>query len=293
MQGILTLLTDELQAFLGPISVTGMSAHGASLARVVGVYLDSHRTVQERFVGNHAVQLGKRPFGGGGIGTPLLLRRLLAMLALGSLSDVCQVLQSNEAVWMSGHDVFGDYMIGVLFQPSLSTAYHHQTTGSRASAFLLQTLSQSRVVVGFGNDPLARMERTISPGRSSYRQVTYSDIHTSYTRMCFRCWLCSLYFKGDQQIELFLGFVVPQLCSTDMDTLGNQSDMLMVARVGDNDTPGERQDAHMPITLKAVVLFVLVGQRGRDVLRRLVKSLVAFLGLARLAQCCIVLDLCP
>src|SRR6266568_3968067 len=275
MQGITTMLTDELQAFLGPISVTGISAHGASLARVVGVYLDCHRTVQECFVGNHAVQFSKRPFGVGGIGLALLLRRFLALLAPGSLSDIGQVLQSNEAVWMSGHDALRDHMIGVLFQPSLSPANHHQTTGSRASAFLLQTLSQSRVVVGFGNDPFARMERTISPGRSSYRQVTYTDIHTSYTSMCFRCGVCSLYFKGDQQIELFLGFVVPQLCSTDLGTLGNQSDMLMVARVGYNDTPGECQDAHMLITLKAVVLFVLVGQRGRDVLRRLVKSLVA------------------
>src|SRR5229473_5234128 len=201
MQGIPTLLTDEQQALFGPISVTGMSAHGASLARIVGVYLDSHRTVQERFVGNHAVQFSKRPFGVGGIGTPLLPRRLFAMLAPGSLSDVCQVLQSDEAVWMSGYDAFGDHMIGVLFQPSLSPADHHQTTGSRASAFLLQTLSQSRVVVGFGNDPLARMERTISSGRSSDRQVTYTYIHTSDTRMCFRCGVCSLYFKGDQQIE--------------------------------------------------------------------------------------------
>src|SRR6202162_2772950 len=190
-----------------------MSAHGASLARIVGVYLDSHRTVQERFVSNHAVQFSKRPFGVDSIGTPLLLRRFLAMLAPGSFSDVCQVLQSNEAVGMSGHDAFGDHVIGILLQPSLSPANHHQTTGSRASAFLLQTLSQSRVVVGLENDPLPRMERTISPGRSSYRQVTYTDIHTSYTRMCFRCGVCSLYFKGDQQIELFLGFVVPQLCS--------------------------------------------------------------------------------
>jgi hypothetical protein len=105
----MAVLTEEQQALVGPIAITGMSAHRASLARVVGVYLDSHRTVQERFVGNRAVQFSKRPFGVGGIGTPLLLRRFLAMLAPGSLSDVCQVLQSNEAVWMSGHDAFGDH----------------------------------------------------------------------------------------------------------------------------------------------------------------------------------------
>ena len=81
-----------------------MPAHRAGFARVVCVYLDCHRTMQKRFVGNHALQFSKRPLGGGGIGTPLLLRRFLALLAMDSISDISQVLQSDEAVWVPGHD---------------------------------------------------------------------------------------------------------------------------------------------------------------------------------------------
>ena len=100
----MAVLTDEQQAFVGPIAITGMSAHRAGFARVVCVYLDGHRTMQKRFVGNHALQFSKRPLGGGGIGTPLLLRRFLALLAMDSISDISQVLQSDEAVWVPRHD---------------------------------------------------------------------------------------------------------------------------------------------------------------------------------------------
>jgi hypothetical protein len=113
----MTVLTDEQQALVGPIAITGMSAHRAGFARVVCVYLDCHRTMQKRFVGNHALQLGKRPLGVGGIGTPLFLRRLLAPSAPGSISDIGQVLQSDEAVWVLGYDALRDYMIGVLRSP--------------------------------------------------------------------------------------------------------------------------------------------------------------------------------
>ncbi len=82
MEGIMAVLTDEQQALVGSIAITGISAHRAGFARVMCVYLDCHRTMQKPFVGNHALQFSKRPLGGGGIGTPLLLRRFLALLAM-------------------------------------------------------------------------------------------------------------------------------------------------------------------------------------------------------------------
>ena len=117
----MTVLADEEQALVGTIGITGMSAHWTSLACIVGVYFDRHRTVQEGFIGNHAVQFSKGPFGIGGIGFSLLLARLLATLAFRPCSDILQVFQSNQTVWVLGDDVFGDDMIGVLLQPSLSS----------------------------------------------------------------------------------------------------------------------------------------------------------------------------
>src|SRR6266566_722199 len=62
MERIVTVLTDKQESLLGAIGITGMPAHRAGEATVVGVYLDRHTAMQERFIGKHAMQLGKGPF---------------------------------------------------------------------------------------------------------------------------------------------------------------------------------------------------------------------------------------
>src|SRR5260370_36939722 len=111
MEGIMTVLADEQESFVRPIGITGMSTPGARLTRIVGVYLDCHRPMQESLVGDHALQLGKGPFGVVRIGTPLLRARFLALLAFGSFTDVCQVFQAALAVGGSVDDAFRDHMI--------------------------------------------------------------------------------------------------------------------------------------------------------------------------------------
>ena len=109
----MAVLTDKQETFLGPIGITGMSAHRASLARIMGIYLDRHRTVQEGFISNHAVQFGKRPLGVGGICFSLLAACFLAFLAFRSLSDVFQLFQADQHMGVSSDDAFGNDMIGV------------------------------------------------------------------------------------------------------------------------------------------------------------------------------------
>jgi hypothetical protein len=64
----------------------------------MSIYLDSHRRVQESFIGNHALQFSKGPLGVGRIGLSLLLARFLAFAAFGTLSNVGQVLQADQAM---------------------------------------------------------------------------------------------------------------------------------------------------------------------------------------------------
>ncbi len=151
----MTVLADEEQALVGPISIRGMPAHRARLARIVSVYLNRHATRKQGFVGNHAVQFSKSPLRVSGIGLPLFLRGFLALLAAGTLSDVCQVLQADEALWVLVYDALGNDMIGVLLQPSLPSTDGDESPRCGTGAFLLQTLSQSRIMVGFGDNCLA------------------------------------------------------------------------------------------------------------------------------------------
>ena len=93
MESIVAVLADKQQALVGTIGITGMSTHRASLARGVGIDPNDHRIVQERFIGNHALQLGKAPLGVGSVRSTLLPTGLLAMFATGPFADICQAFQ--------------------------------------------------------------------------------------------------------------------------------------------------------------------------------------------------------
>ncbi len=112
MEMIVAVLTDKQEPFVGAIGITGMSKHRADEATVVGIYLDCHTLMQEGFIGDHGVQFSKGPLGIGGIGLSLLPARLLAFTPFRPFSDVLQVFQSNQTVWVLGDDAFGDDMIG-------------------------------------------------------------------------------------------------------------------------------------------------------------------------------------
>src|SRR4051794_12231669 len=177
MEGIMTILTDKQETFLRSILLTGMTTHGASLRGVVGIHLDRHTSSSQSFVGNHAVQLCERPFGLSCIGFALRACNFLAPTSFCSVSDVSQVLKSDHRLGVVFNYPLGDHMIRVLLQPSLSSANLHQTARCRTSAFLLKTLSKSRIMIGFGNSLLSRMEGAISFRVSGYRQVTHTDIN--------------------------------------------------------------------------------------------------------------------
>ncbi len=55
-------------------------------------------------------------------------------------------------MWVLFDDLFGDGVIGLHFQPSLSLLDPFQTAFRTTSAFFLQAFAQSRVVVGFVPD---------------------------------------------------------------------------------------------------------------------------------------------
>ncbi len=158
----MTMLTDKQEPFVRAIRIRGITAHGARLARVVGVHLDGHASMHEGFVGDHALQFGKGPFGVGSIG-----------------------------------------------------------------------------------------------------------------------------------LSLLPGLIIPEFRGSDVGSMPDQGYMLIIACVGHNHPPIQGQDAHLGIFLQAIVPMEVIGQGGRDILRWLIQSLVAFPGLACFACLGILLHLRP
>src|SRR2546421_8424118 len=286
MEAVMTVLADEQQALLGAVLLTGMPTHGAGLRSVVCIYLDGHTLIQESFIRNHRVQLSEGPFRLSCVGFPLLLARFLAPFVPRAVSDIGQVLKSNQGMWVSLHNPFTHNMIGVLLEPSLSPTDLYESTGRRASAFLLQTLPQSCIMMGLGDNGFTGMEGTLSFRRARYRQIAHAYVYTHNTRMPLWRRVSHLYLKRYKQVELLAWLVIPQFCTSYLSTMFNQCSMLVGACVGDHYTTLKRQDTDVLLLLKAVVLALLIGQGGRNILGGLIKSFVSLLGQPCLTQGC-------
>ncbi len=207
----MTDLADKQEALVGPVGIGGMAAYRTGLARVVRVHLDRHTPAQQGFIGDHAVQLSEGPLGIRRIGLALLLACLFAPSAAArSFANVGQLFQPDQAVGVEQNDACGNDMIGVGFQPSLPSADRDESPRRRTGAFLLQTLSQSGVVVGGCDDTLARMETRLPPGIAGHGQIAHAHINPDDAGM--RLWrgVGYLNFQRDQQVELFPGLVIPE-----------------------------------------------------------------------------------
>ncbi len=140
-------------------------------------------------------------------------------------------------------------------------------------------------MVGLRDNRFARMERLFPLCGSGHSQVADTDIAADDVGMRVLRGIGDLQFQAHQQVELFLGFVIPQLRCPDLDSLRNLGNVLVVSRVGNHHTAIQGQDREMGVFFEAVVLLVLIGQGGRDVLGWLIQPLVALLGLPSFAGC--------
>ena len=186
----MTTLTHEEQALVRPVLGAGKTATRASLAGVVRIDFHGHALCQQGFVGDIAMQLGESPLGSMVVCPLLLLAGFLAMLALGALTDVCQVFQSDDAVWVRLHNAMTDTVVAILLQPSLSSTDDDQSSCRGTSAFLLQPFSQSRIVIGFGTYSLAGIEMTVVLSIGTHSQVPLSNVNTNHVGMIVWSGLC-------------------------------------------------------------------------------------------------------
>ncbi len=286
-------LTPEQQSLVWAVGSRGVAAPGTGFAGVVRIDFDRHTARQGGFVGDVAMQLGKGPLGGMPVGLALLLRGLFAVRAFGARADMGQVLQADDAVWVRVHNPTTDPMVAILFQPSLSSAYHEQASCSGTSAFLLQPFSQSRIVVSCGSDLFAGIKAGVIGGRGSDCQIALPHIDAYYLLMACGAWVCYFKLKGHEQVKLLAGLVIPELGGSDRRAMLEEGYMLAISRIGKKHAPIQGQDTHLVIWLQTVIPMIVIGQRGRHVLGGSIQSLVAFRGDACRTKRSVLLHLRP
>src|SRR5260370_1623047 len=200
MEDILATLTHEEQALIGSVLLGGKATTRACLAGVVGIDFHGHAPCQQGFVREVTVQFSERPGRCVTVCLALLPRNTLDPLPIllvlvgapfGTFANVCQIFQADDAVWVHVHNVPTNQVVAILFQPSLSSRYHHQTAGGGTSAFFLQPFSQSRIVIGFCTNSLSGIENAVvfRIGRDS--QIPLPYIRTDYGGVIQWALLCS------------------------------------------------------------------------------------------------------
>src|SRR5258708_38726830 len=114
-------------------------------------------------------------------------------------------------------------------------------------------------MVGCGANRFARIKSGLVCGGGRDSQIALPYVPTYDLGICCWCGVCSLHFQTHEEIELLVGLIVPEFGRTEMRCLLDQGHMLLIARVGHNETTGERQDAVLLLGLKAVVAVRVVG----------------------------------
>jgi hypothetical protein len=134
-------------------------------------------------------------------------------------------------------------------------------------------------------DLLARTEQRAVVGVGGHRQLALADVDPHDPLLLRRRGVRHVELQTDQQVELLVGSVVPELGGADAGAVLQQRHVARVARVGQHHPPVQRQQAHPLLGLEAEVPPVGGGQRGGAVRRCLVQPLVTLLGRPR-GPCC-------
>jgi len=292
MQDQMAYLADEQQACLGAAVLSGVPTPGARLAGLGGSHVHRQTAREYGFLGDLAVQLRKRTLRGMAVGSAPLHRRLLAILALGALAEVRQVLQADEAMRVGFHRAPANHVVAILLQPPLPPRKHHQKPCRRTGALLLQALPQTGKVVRLGAGLSARKARGLVLYVHRLGQVALAHVYADSTLLRLRSGVSYLDLQAHQQREQLVGLVLPELGRADLRPPLNERHMARIAGAGQNQPPVQTQETHMA-SLEAVVVDGRVDQCRRPVLWRLVQSARAPLGVPRHAGGRIGLHLCP
>ena len=123
-------------------------------------------------------------------------------------------------------------------------------------------------MVGFGPHlfPCKEGGSVVQPPH--HRQIALAHVHPDDSLVGVGRGVCYFHLQGDKQIELLLGFVIPEFGRADLGSLLDQRYMRVIASVGHDHAPVKRQDAHPLARLQAVIAMEVIGDRRGDIVGR-------------------------
>src|SRR5215467_3090394 len=133
-------------------------------------------------------------------------------------------------------------------------------------------------MVGFVPHSFSRVEACLACGSRGHSQIANADIDPGDFGELFTGWRLYVNGEGNKQIERLLLPVIPEFRVPDGGSGSDEGEMLVIALVGDADTPTQGGDTDPTVALKGVIPLIGILHRWRAVLGMLVQALKAFLG---------------
>src|SRR5438067_8501953 len=100
------------------------------------------------------------------------------------------------------------------------------------------------------------MERGFARRCGSHRQVADSHIDPNHLLVTFKRGVRLFYFQGDEQVELLVGLVVPELGIADAGSMVDESQVRMIALIGEGDPSFKSYQAHTVSTLETIITSI-------------------------------------
>ena len=100
-----------------------------------------------------------------------------ALAPFGALANASQLFQTNEALGIGVQDVLGDGVIRAQLKPSLSLLHGDASPGGRPSAFALEPLLETRVMISFRSHLLSRVKLRVVVWGSHGSEIALSQVN--------------------------------------------------------------------------------------------------------------------
>lgn len=120
---------------------------------------------------------------------------------------------------------------------------------------------------------LPRVELRAVARRGNSGKIALSNIDPDNRAMGFWRGVGCVDGERDQQIEALLATIIPEFRRADGGSLMQEGHMTAPSLIGEVHPTRECQDAHFLPASEGIVAAQIIGQGGRDILRRIIQAL--------------------
>ncbi len=111
-------------------------------------------------------------------------------------------------------------------------------------------------MVGLMSHSFPRIEGCLPCRCGSHSKIADTNIHPNNLLVTLKDWVSSLSLERNEQIEVFLGLVIPEFGIPYACSVLDQGEMGSVSLIGERDAPFKGTQAHLLLTFEGIIPLI-------------------------------------